>query len=221
MGKLIVIEGLDGSGKSTQLEKLQQYFETVQKPVQTVSFPAYELPSCQPVKMYLNGEFGQKPDDVNAYAASILYAVDRFASYKKQWADFYQNGGTVLAGRYVTSNMLHQCSKLPQVQWPDYIDWLADLEYRKVGIPTPDCVIYLEVPVEVSQELLSRRYSQNGGSRDIHENDIDYLKRCHAAAAFAAERCGWSVIQCCENGKMRSVDQIFEDILHCIRNAEA
>lgn len=216
MGKLIVIEGLDGSGKSTQLSRLQAYFEQKQARVQTVSFPAYELPSCQPVKMYLNGEFGTHPSDVNAYAASLLYAVDRFASYKKQWAAFYQNGGTVLAGRYVTSNIIHQCSKLPKEQWPAFMNWLLDLEYQKVGIPKPNAVVFLEVPIQVSQGLLNKRYAQNGGVKDIHESDLAYLARCHEAAAFAAKHCGWQVIQCCRGNEMRPVEDIFNDILHCI-----
>lgn len=217
MGKLIVIEGLDGSGKSTQLDRLQTYFLQHRSRVQTVSFPAYELPSCQPVKMYLNGEFGTRPSDVNAYAASLFYAVDRFASYKKQWADFYDHDGTVLAGRYVTSNIIHQCSKLPKEQWPRFIHWLEDLEYNKVGIPKPNAVIFLEVPLEVSQGLLNRRYAQNGGRKDIHESDLNYLTRCHEAAAFAAAHCGWHVIQCCNGLQMRTVEEIFSDILQCVQ----
>lgn len=220
MGKLIVIEGLDGSGKSTQLSRLEEYFNAKNAKVQTVSFPAYDLPSCQPVKMYLSGAFGTHPADVNAYAASLLYAVDRFSSYKTKWEKFYQSGGTVLAGRYVTSNIIHQCSKLPPEQWAAYIDWLSDLEYQKVGIPKPDQVLFLDVPIEVSQKLLNHRYTENGGKRDIHECDIHYLKQCRKVALFAAAHCGWATVQCCRDGALRPVEEIFNEILQFIGNCE-
>lgn len=218
MGKLIVIEGLDGCGKSTQLNLLEEYFKTKNMPVHTVSFPAYDLPSCQPVKMYLNGEFGDKPGDVNGYAASTFYAIDRYASYKLQWQNLYQNGATILAGRYVTSNIIHQCSKLDEAQWPEFINWLNDLEYEKMGIPKPDCVLFLDVPIEVSQGLLNGRYQSNGGKKDIHESDIEYLKNCRKAALYAAKHNHWTVINCTENGQMRTREAILDDILKQISN---
>lgn len=213
MGKLIVLEGLDGSGKSTQLELLEKAFQNKSISFETVSFPAYDLPSCAPVKMYLGGEFGSAPDDVNAYAASILYAVDRFASYKKDWEKSYKNNGVILAGRYVTSNAIHQTSKLSKEQWDEYLDWLYDLEYKKVGIPKPDLVIYLNVPVEESQKLLSGRYSGDEDKKDIHEKDTEYLNRCRVAAKFVAEKSGWQIVECFENGKMRSKEDISAEIL--------
>lgn len=216
MGKLIVLEGLDGSGKSTQLELLQHALEEKGMKFKTVSFPEYNLPSCAPVKMYLAGEFGTKPEDVNAYAASVLYAVDRFASYKKGWGEFYDDGGIILAGRYTTSNAIHQTSKLPEAEWEKYLDWLYELEYTRIGIPKPDRVIYLNVPVDASQKLLSNRYEGDESKKDIHERDTDYLSKCHKAADFAAERLNWKKIECYKNGEMRSRESIADEVLKLI-----
>lgn len=216
MGKLIVLEGLDGSGKSTQLSLLEKALENKGISFKTVSFPEYDLPSCAPVKMYLAGEFGSKPNDVNAYAASLFYAVDRFASLKKNWGEFYNNGGIILAGRYTTSNAIHQTSKLDESEWADYLDWLEELEYTKVGIPKPDKVIYLNVPVEVSQGLLSSRYEGDEAKKDIHERDVNYLLHCHRAAEFAKKRFGWENIECYEQGVMRSKESIADEILSLI-----
>ncbi len=218
MGKLIVLEGLDGSGKSTQLELLEKAFREKGMDFKTVSFPEYSLPSCQPVKMYLAGEFGSKPDDVNAYAASTLYAVDRFASFKKGWGEFYSGGGLILAGRYTTSNAIHQTSKLSEKDWFSYLKWLEDFEYNKIGIPRPDLVIYLNVPIEVSQGLLTERYSGDESKKDIHERDVNYLAHCHKAAKFAVENLGWKQIECFKDAKMRSREEISLEIQQIIND---
>lgn len=213
MGKLIVIEGLDGSGKSTQLELLPKGLGKLGFSCQTVSFPVYEDDSSALVKMYLEGQFGTKPDDVNAYAASCFYACDRYASYKKNWGKAYDNGEVIVSGRYTTSNAVHQCSKLDEADWEDYLSWLYDFEYNKLGIPKPDKVIFLDMPIEVSQKLLDKRYSADGGKKDIHESDVEYLKKCRKAAYFTAEYSGWTKISCAENGELRSIEDIAADIL--------
>ncbi len=213
MGKLIVIEGLDGSGKSTQLERLPQRLLENGIDCQTVSFPNYESDACAPVKMYLAGEFGSKPEDVNAYAASCLYAVDRFASYKTVWGDYYNNGGTVVSGRYTTSNAVHQCCKLPREQWTAYLDWLYRFEYEQIAIPKPDLVLFLDMPVEVSQKLLCTRYHGDASKKDIHERDVAYLDHCREAALFTAQYSGWEIISCAEKGEPRTVETIGQDIL--------
>ena len=212
MGKLIVIEGLDGSGKSTQLELLPAALEKAGIDCRTVSFPDYESDSSALIKMYLGGKFGDKPSDVNAYAASAFYAVDRYASYKTHWGKFYEQGGTVIAGRYVTSNAVHQTSKLDKAEWEDFLSWLYDFEYNKIGIPAPDKVIFLDMPTEVSQKLLKNRYEGDDSKKDIHEKDKAYLDRCREAALFTANYSGWSIIPCGENGEARSVEAIARDI---------
>ena len=213
MGKLIVIEGLDGSGKSTQLELLPENLKKFGIETKTVSFPNYDSDSSALVKMYLSGKFGEKPEDVNAYAASCFYAVDRYASYKTDWGKYYENGGTVVAGRYTTSNAVHQASKLPEDKWENFLSWLYDFEYNKVRIPKPDLVIFLDMPIEVSQKLMSKRYSENGGKKDIHESDVDYLNHCRKAALYTAEFSGWKIVSCAKNGEARSIEDIANDIL--------
>lgn len=216
MGKLIVIEGLDGSGKSTQLELLFKNLKKEKIDCKTVSFPDYDNPSSTLVKMYLNGEFGKTPGEVNAYAASVFYAVDRYASFKANWGEYYIGGGTIVSGRYTTSNAVHQASKLPEDKWEDFLSWLYDFEYNKIAIPKPDKVIFLDMPIDVSQKLLSMRYKGDESKKDIHESDIEYLERCRKAALFTAKYSGWEIIHCAENGKARGKKAIAKDILNSV-----
>lgn len=216
MGKLIVIEGLDGCGKSTQLERLPSALAQRGIDCKSVSFPDYESDSSALIKMYLNGDFGSRPGDVNAYAASVFYAADRYASYKQKWGEYFDNGGTVISGRYTTSNAVHQCSKLPEEEWSGFLDWLYDFEYCKVSIPKPDLVIFLDMPIEVSQKLLGSRYGGDMSKKDIHERDTAYLDRCRKAAMFTAEYSGWNIISCAENGEPRKIEDIANDITDAV-----
>lgn len=213
MGKLIVIEGLDGSGKSTQLELLPKNLLNKGIKSQTVSFPDYDSDSSALVKMYLGGAFGKKPGDVNAYAASLFYAVDRFASYKTAWGEYYNQNGVIVSGRYTTSNAVHQTSKMDECEWTGFLDWLYDLEYNKVGIPKPDKVIFLDMPIEVSQKLLTGRYKGDEAKKDIHESDTEYLDKCRKAAMFTANYSGWTIIPCAKDGEPRSIEDIANDVL--------
>ncbi len=216
MGKIIVIEGLDGCGKSTQLEILGERLQKIGYNCRTVSFPNYSSPACEPVKMYLGGEFGSNPDDVNAYAASTFYAVDRFASFKTDWESFYNGEGIIVCGRYVTSNAVHQCSKLPRERWEDFSDWLYDFEYSKIGIPKPDAVIFLSMPPEMSEKLLMTRYGGDGDKKDIHEKDMEYQIKCRDAASFSARYNNWSIIDCTKNGQLRTIEDISNEILDIV-----
>lgn len=217
MGKLIIFEGLDGSGKGTQTDLLCQALRAKGEEPMQITFPDYESDSSALVKMYLSGQFGQKPDDVNAYASSTFYAVDRFASYKTRWGDFYRRGGLVVSDRYTTSNAVHQCSKLPPMHWDGFLEWLFDFEYKKMGIPAPDAVVYLSVEVEVSQRLIAERYHGDTNKMDIQEKDIEYLARSRAAAEYCARKLGWERIVCTkeENGQriMRSADEIHAEVM--------
>lgn len=217
MGKLIVIEGLDGSGKSTQLEMLEKNLTALGTKVKTVSFPDYSSNSSALVKMYLAGEFGSQPGDVNPYASSLFYAVDRYASFKTDWGKHYNDGGIVLSGRYTTSNAVHQTSKLPRDEWENFTEWLYSLEYNKVSIPKPDLVIFLDMPTEISQGLLSGRYGGNEEKKDIHERDVEYLSACRKAALFNVEKFGWKTVNCAKNGKARTIDDIADEVLQLVK----
>ncbi len=215
-GKLIVLEGLDGSGKATQTELLWKALSGIGYPVKKVTFPNYDSPSSALVKMYLAGDFGKDAESVNAYAASSFYAVDRYASYRMEWASFYENGGIVLADRYTTSNAIHQCAKLPRTQWQEYLYWLSDFEYNKIGIPKPDLVVYLDVALDVSQRLLTERYKGDEGKKDIHEKDLHYLEHSRDAAQYCVEQLGWTRIECSKDGTMRTREEIHADIRNLV-----
>lgn len=215
-GKFIVIEGLDGSGKATQTEILRKTLEQRGERVRKLTFPDYDNPSSTLVQMYLKGEFGSSPGDVNAYAASAFYTVDRVASYLRFWKEDYESGSTILADRYATSNIIYQMSKLPQSQWSEFIDYQQDLEYNKMRVPEPDLIIYLDVEPDVSQKLMSGRYSGDESKKDLHEKNVEFLLSCRRSALFAAEKLGWIKISCTENGEMRSIKDISRDILAVI-----
>ncbi|MDO5548073.1 MAG: thymidylate kinase [Eubacteriales bacterium] len=208
-GKLIVLEGTDASGKSTQFARLCQYCDDRQIEYRRLVFPRYHEESSALIRMYLGGEFGSHPDDVSAYAASTFFAVDRFASYRKEWKDYYENGGLILADRYTTSNAIHQASKLEGTEQKAFLEWLFDFEYRIMGLPAPDHVFFLDMPTEAVHELLIHR---EGKEIDIHEKDIPYLKRCYDTASALAERFGWERIRCTENGAIRPIEEISADL---------
>ncbi len=212
MGKLIVLEGLDGSGKATQARRLAEAIAQKGLPVRQITFPNYESPFCTPVKEYLGGALGEHPGDVNAYAASILFTIDRFASFRQDWQAFYEAGGILVADRYTTSNAVHQCSKLAPEHWQEYTDWLFELEYRRVGIPAPDLVVYLATDPAVSQRLLSGRYHGQEEKKDIHEKDLDYQAHSRAAAAWCAARLGWQTVDCCQGDGMKSIEEIARQV---------
>ena len=216
MGRMVVIEGLDGSGKSTQANLLKEYLNSKGIETYTLDLPYYNDPSSTLVKMYLGGELGDKPSDVNAYAASTFYAVDRYASYKKYWEKEYNSDKITVANRYTTSNASHQMTKLDESEWDGYLDWLFDFEYNKIGVPAPDCVIYLEMPVDISQKLLSKRYQGDENKKDVHERDIEYLVSCHKAAAYAAKKLGWNIIHCGKDGEPLSVEEISKAVINTV-----
>lgn len=216
MSRLIVLDGLDGSGKSTQLDRLNGYFAEKGIHYKQISFPDYEQPSSALVTMYLNGEFGGSADAVNAYAASSFYAVDRYASYQKFWRDAYEADTLILAARYTTSNAIHQMGKLPKEEWDGYLAWLCEYEYEKLGLPRPDTVLFLDMPLDISQKLLSGRYGGDEQKKDIHERDLTYLKHCRESALYAAQKLGWQVITCGENGEPLSPDVITARLIDAI-----
>jgi len=216
-GKLIVFEGTDGSGKSTQFSLTCQALTQAGREFRTCRYPQYSEDSSALVRMYLGGEFGSRPSDVNAYAASSFYAVDRFAGYKKHWGAFYEAGGIVVLDRYTTSNAVHQASKLPAEEREAFFRWLADFEYGDLGLPSPDLVLWLDMPIELAVSNLRRRESDTHTTADIHEVDTGYLLSCRDAAAQAAQFYGWQRIACADAaGKLRPVEEIHREIMSFI-----
>lgn len=212
MGKLIVFEGTDGSGKSTQFALLTKRLENEGTDFRTIVFPQYSEQSSALIRMYLGGEFGKRPADVNAYVASTFYAVDRYASFHKAWGDYYKQGGLIVSDRYTTSNAVHQASKEAPQTRAAFFRWLYDLEYTHMELPVPDLVIYLDVPTEITGELLRKRENATHTHADIHEQNMDYLRNCRQTGIEAAAFYKWTVIQCAKDGKLRSIEDIHEEI---------
>lgn len=216
-GKLIVFEGTDGSGKSTQFALACEALTKAGREFRTCRYPQYQEESSALVRMYLGGRFGSRPSDVNAYAASSFYAVDRYAGYKQHWGEFYEKGGTMVLDRYTTSNAVHQASKMPAGEREPFFRWLADFEYGDLGLPCPDVVIWLDMPIELTISNLRRRESDTNTTADIHEVDTEYLRACHDAAAQAAKFYGWQRIACAdENGNLRTIEDIHQEIMTLI-----
>ena len=212
MGKLIVIEGTDGSGKSTQFKLMAERLEREQIAFRRLVFPRYSQESSALIRLYLGGAFGTKPGDVNAYAASAFYAVDRFASYKDDWGQWYNEGGLIFSDRYTTSNAVHQASKEPEKKRGEFLKWLYEFEYDKLGLPCPDMVIYLDVPTDFTEKMMRSREAATNTNADIHEKDLTYLATCRETGRKAAEFYGWKIINCVRDGQMRSIEDIHEEI---------
>ena len=217
MGKLIVIEGTDGSGKSTQFRLMSEHLEKDGVAFKHIVFPRYSEESSALIRMYLGGQFGDKPSDVNAYAASSFYAVDRYASYKMDWGKWYEEGGVVVSDRYTTSNAVHQASKEQGKGREEYLKWLYEFEYDKLGLPRPDLTIYLDVPTDFTEKMLRTREAATNTKADIHEKDMQYLATCRQCGRDAAAFYGWTVIQCVRDGKMRSMEDIHNEIYAAVK----
>lgn len=223
-GKLIILEGIDGSGKSSQYRRITERLSREGIEYKKIVFPRYEKESSALIRLYLSGAFGSHPDDVNAYAASTFYAADRYASYHDDWGKYYEDGGLVIADRYTTSNVVHQGAKLREGELMDFFGWVSDLEYRKMGIPEPDRVFYLDVSIEVSLRRMKKRQEKTNTTGDIHETDEDYLRRCLRTAEKACDYFGWTIIPFEKSGVERELteknDDLYSQILSYIRGTE-
>ena len=211
MGKLIVIEGSDGSGKATQTRKLYERLRDLEVNVRRVSFPNYESESSALITMYLRGDFGGDAESVNPYAAATFYAVDRFAGFT-EWRDFYRQGGLILSDRYVGSNMAYQAAKFRNERdRVDFLSWLDDLEFKRFQLPRPDLTIFLDMPPEICALLRRER-----GREDIHETDAEYMAKTYRAYKEIAHKYGWKVVECADKNFARSTTDIHEDILSLV-----
>ena len=216
MGKLIVFEGIDGSGKSTQYQLLCDKLAAETRDFMRIRFPRYDKPSSALLKMYLGGEFGDDPDAVNAYAASSFYAVDRFASFVQDWRGYYEGGGLILTDRYTTSNALHQGSKMPPEQRESFFRWLYEFEFDLLGLPEPSAVIFLDIEAEHAMLRLKQRQAKTGTSGDIHERDTSYLQQCAECGRMAASLFNWHRISCFSGDRERSEDELHSEIYNLI-----
>lgn len=215
-GKLIVLEGIDGSGKATQSKMLAEAIKRKNKKVMQVTFPDYESDSSALIKMYLNGKFGTSPEDVNPYAASMFYAVDRFASFKTKWKEFYDFGGIVIADRYTTSNMVHQMTKYEtENERKDFLKWLEKTEYEILELPKPDMVILLDVSMEISEKLVKER-AKKGGSMDIHEKHLKYLRNCYNSYQWLCKKYNWEKISCVNENKLKKIEEISNEVYNLV-----
>jgi dTMP kinase len=215
MSKLIVLDGLDGCGKTTQYELAAERL-LKKYSVNKITFPDYESDSSAAVKMYLGGKISENASDINAFAASSFYAVDRYISFMSKWKSAYETADITLAARYTTSNIIHQLPKIPERKRVSFINWLSDYEYVKLGLPKPDLVILLDLPEEIAERRLSSRYQGDDSKKDIHERDREYMKLCRQCALFAAEKLDWAVINCAENGNIKGIEQINGEIISLI-----
>ena len=227
MGKIVVLEGTDFSGKTTQYDKLKDRLSSEGVMFGTDSFPNYNEPSCYFVETYLRGGFGEDATAIDPKLASTFYTLDRFASFKlRDWGKTYRDGGNVLFARYITSNILHQASKYDS--WEEkkaFIDWLYDYECGLFGIPKDDCVILLNMPPEMGQKLKEQRLkeqnglSSNGSEKDIHESNAEYLRKSYDTALQVADYLGWKVVNCVDSeGRLKSIEEIHNEIYDIVQS---
>lgn len=213
MGRFIVLDGLDGSGKGTQAERLRDRLAAEGRQVKLISFPNYGTPGAVAVEYYLSGALGSDPSATNAYAASTFYAVDRYLSYRTDWGEFLAGeGNIVIANRYTSANAVHQLSKLPRAEWDSFLGWLSDFEFGRLGLPRPDLTIYLEMTPAISMRLVSHRSASTGQQKDIHELDPHHLEASYAAALYASDAWGWTRLPCYTGDDPKPIEEIGEDV---------
>lgn len=215
MGKLFVIDGTDGSGKQTQFQKLQERLDKEGIEYKTVSFPNYDSPSSSLVKMYLSGEFGENAKDVSPYIASTFYAADRYATYKKDLEEYYNNGGIILADRYTTANMVHQAGKISdEKEREKFLNWLWDFEFNLYGLPVPTEAFFLNMPPEYAFKLMENRKNKftHEDKKDIHERDKNHIIDSYNAACSLVDKYNWYEVKCVKEDKLRTIEDIHEEI---------
>ena len=217
-GKLFVIDGTDGSGKQTQIQKLKERFEKEERAKKSIN---YDSPSSSLVKMYLNGEFGTDSQAISPYIASTFYAADRYATFKKDYEEYYNNGGIILADRYTTSNMVHQAGKIKDdKEREDFLNWLWDFEFNLYGLPVPTKVIFLNMPTEYAQKLMKNRANKitHEEKKDIHESNKTHLQDAYNEACKLVKKYNWCEIKCVKEDKIRTIEDIHEEVFNNVKN---
>ena len=220
MGKLFVIDGTDGSGKQTQFQQLQESLLKDGIDYKVVSFPNYDSPSSALVQMYLSGEFGENAKEISPYIASTFYAADRYATFQTGYKKYYEDGGIILADRYTTANMVHQAGKIKdEKEREKFLNWLWDFEFNLYGLPVPNEVFFLNMPVEKSIELMKNRENKftHQEKKDIHERDINHLKDAYEAACDVSKKYNWYEIKCVKNNEIRTIEDIHQEIYNEVK----
>lgn len=215
MGKIFVIEGTDGSGKQTQVQKLQERFDKEKIDYKMVSFPNYNSPTSALVKMYLAGEFGENAQEISPYIASTFYAVDRYGTYQKELKEYYENGGIIIADRYTTANMVHQAGKIKDdTEREKFLEWLYDFEFNIYKLPKPTKAFFINMPPEYALKLIENRANKftNEQTKDIHERDKNHIVNSYEAACKVVDKYNWYNVKCVSNGEIRSIEDIHEEI---------
>ena len=220
MGKLFVIDGTDASGKQTQLQKLKEKLDKEKIEYKSVSFPNYDSQSSSLVKIYLNGELAEDPKEISPYIASTFYAADRYITFKKDYEEYYKNGGIILADRYTTSNMVHQAGKIKDdEERKKFLEWLWDFEFNIYGLPIPTQVFFLNMPTEYAMKLMEKRKNKitNEDKKDIHERSKEHLKDAYVEACKLAKKYNWYEVKCVKDNEIRSIEDIHEEIYNEIK----
>lgn len=222
MGKIIVIEGTDASGKQTQTDLLYDILKKDNNNIMKLTFPDYKSETSIFVRMYLEGKFGDSADSVDAKTASVFYAADRYASYKLKWEEFIKKDDSIIIfDRYVTSNMVHQAAKYDDIEKKnEFLDWVYDFEYNILGLPKPDKVIFLNMRYDLALKLMEKRNNKitDESEKDIHERDSEYMKKCYENACFVAKKYDWNEVKCFENDEIRTIEDIHDEIRKIVCN---
>lgn len=208
---LIDIEGTDGSGKAIQTKLLCDYLIGKGYKCCLISFPNYASRSSDPVKMYLGGEVGDDANCLDGYQASALYAVDRLITMKKIDLSQYDY---VIFDRYTPSNIIHQSTRIEdQKELNNFLDWIDEFEFGKMALPRPDRILFLDMPPKYSIQLArSRSDLKNGQTKDILEADSSHLSKAYDRAVYVSERFGWTRIDCIRDERIKSIEDIHEEI---------
>ena len=220
MGKLFVIDGTDGSGKQTQSSLLKERLQKDGIDFKSISFPNYDSPSAALVKMYLEGDFGENQKDVSPYIASTFYAADRYATFKKDFEKYYNNGGIIIADRYTTSNMIHQAGIIKDKQEREkFLKWLWDFEFNLYGLPIPTEVIFLNMPPDYTEKLIQDRENKitHEKQKDIIEKNKQNTIDAYNNALELVKKYNWYEIKCVKDDKIRTIEDINGEIYELVK----
>lgn len=217
-GKLVVIEGAgDGMGKSTQHALLRDRLISDGENVITHHYPSYGEYSGMGVEAFLRGDFGSSRD-VSPYVVNMLYAYDRLIKWLNEHKTLYDEGATILLDRYTTSSIIYQSVLFEDIQKKkDFINYVIDFEYGKLGLKEPDNTIFLYAPFDVVKSLLINRKNNAGIKQDVFEKDLDYIRQVYENSLFVADYLSWNMVKCNDGDKMLDIDSIHQKVYSLVK----